>query len=55
VLEAYAWFGLASSRSLLKRSVGGLAGRLSLYALVEMCLALEPLASQSWLVVVVVP
>jgi hypothetical protein len=58
-LMGYVWFGQASSRSLLKWSVGGLAGRLSLHVAVEIHLALEPPASQSWqsswLVVVLVP
>jgi hypothetical protein len=58
-LIGYEWFGQASSRSLLKWSVGGLTGRLPLRASVEMRLTPEPPASQSWLslrmVMVVVP
>jgi hypothetical protein len=47
-LTGYAWFGQASTRSLLKWSIGSLAERLSLHTMVEMCLMPE-------LVVVVVP
>jgi hypothetical protein len=58
-LTGYMWFGQASLRSLLKWSIGGLAGCLPLRASIEMSLTLEPPASQSGLlllmVVVVVP
>jgi hypothetical protein len=58
-LTGYALFGQASSRSLLKWSVGGLASHLSLRATVEVCLMPEPLDSlllpSSWLVAVVAP
>jgi hypothetical protein len=47
-LMGYVWFGQASSRSLLKWSVGDLTGWLSLRVVVEMCLAPKPPASQSW-------
>jgi hypothetical protein len=47
-LMRYAWFGQASTRSLLKWSVGGLAGRLLLHVAIGMRLTLKLPTSQSW-------
>jgi hypothetical protein len=58
-LTGYAWFGQASSISLLKWFVGGLTRSLLLCATVETCPTPKPLASQPqslpWLVMVAVP
>jgi hypothetical protein len=58
-LTGYAWFGQASSISLLKWFVGGLTRSLLLCATVETCPTPKPPASQPqslpWLVMVAVP